>query len=136
MINKFRRLLIRLGKILPFVMCAFVFACYCESLFALSFNKYVMYQDSLVLNTPISFAIASKVQYDIFTLFIILVISISVETCRWNKLALLYLFVQLGEKSYFTKVELYAEYIYFIITLNLLICAFFVYKGITIITKH
>lgn len=133
MINQARRLLINFGKMIPFVLCFMVLISYTESLYALCTDNFMLYGDSAALYTPISFYIAKKFEYDWLTILATTILSISIETCYWNKLALFYLFVQLWEKTYFSTIELYSEYIYAIIAVNLLCSGFFVFKGITIL---
>lgn len=135
MINRARRLLINFGKMIPFVLCFMVLISYTESLYALCTDNFMLYGDSAALYTPISFYIAKRFEYDWLTILATTILSISIETCYWNKLALFYLFVQLWEKTYFSTIELYPEYIYAIIAVNLLCSGFFVFKGITILFR-
>lgn len=135
MIHKFRKFLILLGKILPFILCALILTCYCESLFALSSKDYVVYENSLILNTPLSFFLAKEVQYDILILFIALVISIATETCFWNRLACVYLGFNLFEKSIFD-FEIEPTYIYAICIANIIISLFLTFKGIKALMKR
>lgn len=135
MVNKIRRLLINLGKVLPFILCFVLLIGYSESIISLTFDNYLNYENYLTLNTPLSFWIALKFQYDYLTLFIITIISFAIETCKWNKLAILYLLMQLWEKDYFFTIELYKEYIYLICMINIIVCTFFVFKGITILFR-
>ena len=133
MVNGFRRLLIKFGKTIPFILCFVVFISYTESLIAVSTSDYMYYDGSITLSTPISFWIASRFEYDLLTMFAISVLSIAIETCIWNKLAILYLFIQLGEKSYFGSTELYPEYIISACVINIFICVLLCYKGFKII---
>lgn len=135
MINRARRLLINFGKMIPFVLCFMVLISYAESLYALCTDNFMLYGDSAALYTPISFYIAKRFEYDWLTILATTILSISIETCYWNKLALFYLFVQLWEKTFFSTIELYPEYIYAIIAVNLLCSGFFVFKGITILFR-
>lgn len=135
MIHKFRKFLIHLGKILPFILCALILTCYCESFLALFSKDYVIYDNSLILNTPLSFFLAQKVQYDILILFIALVISIATETCFWNKLACVYLGFNLFEKSIFD-FEIEPTYIYAICIANIIISLFLTFKGIKALMKR
>ena len=134
--NRFRRLLVRIGKMLPFAACAFLFEHYSECLISLIGNRYVVYDGNVILYTPASFLVGSYIEYNIQALFVLVVISIAVDTCIYNKLACLYLGVNLIEKSYFASVELYVEYIYVAVLLNMLASGFFVYKGFVILTKN
>lgn len=136
MVNKVRRFLINLGKVLPFILCFVVLVGFTESFVALCLNDYSMYDNCFVLNTPISFWIGERFQYDILTLFIIAIISIAIETCKWNKLAVLYLLIVLIERNSFINIELYKEYIYAIVIVNFIVCSLFVWQGIRIFLKN
>lgn len=135
MINKFRRLLIRVGKILPFIVCLLILLQYAETAFALLLSDFLVYDDMVIPNTPISFFIGRYFEYNLQMFVVLCIISIAIETCLANKTCCVYLGVNLYEKSYFANVELYTEYIYAICIANILICAFFCYKGITIFLK-
>ena len=136
MVNKVRRFLINLGKVLPFILCFIVLVGFSESFIALYNNDYLLYDNCFVLNTPISFWIGKKFQYDILSLFIIAIISIAIESCKWNKLAVVYLLIVLMERNIFIGIELYKEYIFAIVIVNLIVCGFFVYKGLIIFLKN
>ena len=98
-------------------------------------NKLVLFDENVYLYKPISWSIGEYFKYDFVSLFVFIVLSYAIETCIYNKLACLYLGVNLYEKSYFSTIELYPEYIYIICTTNILISGFFVFKGIKILTK-
>ena len=132
-IHKARVLLIETGKMLPFVVCFVVVISYTECLCSLLMESYAEYENSVVLNKPISWFIGQYFEYNVITLIILLTISVAVETCVWNKLAIVYLAIQLAEKEYFITVELYPEYVYAIVIANIIVSGFFVWKGIKIL---
>lgn len=129
-IRRTRVLLIEIGKVLPFLVCAIVMLSYMENLLSLMTHDYVIYKVSLVLNKSFSWTIGSFFEYNLITIVMLYTIGISVETCLMNKIATTYLLLQLGEKSYFSTIELYEEYIYAIVILNIAISGFLLYKGI------
>lgn len=135
MIHKARILLIELGKMLPFIVCFIVAVSYAEGLYALITNDFVLYDGCMVLNKPISWWIGQYFEYNLITVVILLTISVAVETCYWNKLAILYLSVQLIEKTYLSEIELYTGYIYAIVIANLIVSGFFAWKGIKILIR-
>ena len=108
---------------------------YGECLYALITCDFVATDDVIVLNKPVSWAIGEYFRYNVPTLFLLAVLSIAIRTCKWNKLALLYLAFQLWEKEYFMTIELYVEQIYVVVVVNIAICVFFIYKGIRIVTQ-
>lgn len=85
MIRKARVFLIELGKMLPFVVCFVIFISYAEDLYAISFDRYVIYESSYVLYKPISWYLGSAFEYNLITVSLMAVISVAVETCFWNK---------------------------------------------------
>ena len=126
--------LIRIGKIAPFLVCAIIALSYIESIYALATNDYVMFDNGTYLNKPISWYIGNYFKYDIATVFILSVLSISVETCLYNKMACAYLGVNLIEKSYFDfEMDLWP--IYIICTVNIIISTFIIYKGVKNVLK-
>ena len=134
MIRKARIWLIRLGKILPFVICFIVAMSYLETLFSLITNKLVDWCGYTIPNTPLSFFIGLYFEYNAQMLAVMTILSVAIETCRWNKLACLYLGINLIEKSYFD-FELDIETIYCICIINIIASTYLTYKGIKIITK-
>ena len=136
LIYKSRVALINIGKMLPFIVCAVVMVGYAETLFSLATNDFVMWDGNIIPNTPISRFVGFYFEYDIITLVILLTISVAIETCYWNKLAIVYLCIQLYEKNYLTSVELYTETICIIAFANILVSGFFVYKGAKMLIKY
>lgn len=129
MINKFRRLLIRIGKVVPFVLCLLICSNYTETLLALLTNDYIEWSGVIILNTRLSFLIGNYFEYNLQMLVVLCIISIAVETCIYNKLACVYLGVNLIEKSYFN-FELEPTYIHIICITNIIISSYLIYKGI------
>lgn len=129
-IHSFRVLLIRLGKISPFLITFLVFISYVESLLALMTNSLAEYNGEVVLYKPISCAIASYFEYDMYVVGFLTILAIAIETCIWNKLALLYLFIQLIEKGLLAHVMLDLWAYYIIVITNALISLVLTLKGI------
>jgi hypothetical protein len=134
-ITKTRITLIQIGKVLPFVVCFIVFLSYIEDVYALSFCDYIEFSDGVYLKKPLSWSIGEYFKYDIITLSILVVLSIAIETCVYNKLACGYLGINLAEKSYFD-FELEPTTIYIICLANILVAGYLTIKGIKILTRH
>lgn len=128
--HSFRVLLIRLGKSLPFIITFLVSISYIESAWALATNSLAEFNGEVVLYKPISWFIASYFEYNIYILGLVVVISLAVETCIWNKLAILYLIVQLVEKEWLKHVVLDESVAHLLIAINILASLFLVYKGL------
>lgn len=130
MINKARRLLINIGKLLPFVVCFIVFFSYIESVYAISLQHYLVYHDFVALNKPISQFIASYFEYDWLSVVVLLIISIAIETCCWNKIAVTYLGLHLVFKGYVSDIELEEHAIVCLCVINIIITSIIIYKGV------
>jgi hypothetical protein len=93
----------------------------------------MIYKDSITLNTPISFWLADKFEYDYLTLFAMTILSYAVETCLWNKIGIAYLAIQLAFKNYIANFELEPTTIYIICLANILVASYLTIKGIKIL---
>ena len=133
-IHKTRILLIQIGKILPFIVCFIAIISYSESIFALCFENYILYDNYAILYKPISFFIGRYFEYNLQTLVVLCVISVAIETCIYNKLACLYLGVNMFEKYYFD-FELEPTTIYIICLVNILVAGYITIKGLRIISR-
>lgn len=131
-VYKARVLLINMGKMLPFILCGVIAIAYIESFISLAIQDFVVWNDSIILNNSISWFIGKYFEYDLVTLVALLVLSISTETCYWNKLSCLYLGINLLEKSYFD-FELEPTAIYIICIANIIVAGYLTYKGIKIL---
>lgn len=134
LVYKARVGLIRFAKVFPFILCFIVLVSLSETLFALLMSDFVLFDGSLIPNTPFSWIIAEFYTFGIYSLLLAFVFAISFETCIYNKASIGYLALFLGQQKYFPTIELYTEYIYAICIANILICGFFCYKGIRILT--
>ena len=136
LVYKSRIGLIRFAKVFPFLLCFIVLISLSETIFALLISDFVILDRSLTPNTPLAWFIADKYEFEIYSVLSAIFLSIAFETCVWNKASEIYLLVLLKQQTYFPTIELYIEYIYAICIANILICAFFCYKGITIFLKN
>ena len=136
MIHKARIWLIRLGKVLPFIVCCVVMLSYFETIFNLATNTLSCWGGVVIPNKTFSWLIAQYFEYNVQMLIVLCVISIAIETCIYNKLACGYLGINLAEKSYFD-FELEPTTIYVICLANILVAGYITFKGIKILsTKH
>lgn len=135
-IYKTRVALIRIGKVLPFLICALLVVSYAESAFALATDDFVVYDDEIILNKPVSWLVGDYFEYNLQMLAVLCIISIAVETCIWNKLACAYLGINLYEKSFF-ETHVYDNEIYYaVICANIIIAAWITYKGLRILFER
>lgn len=124
-----RKLIIDIGKVLPFLVCCVVILSYVESLFSLALSDFLYLDGAMILNTPLSYLVGQIFEYDVIMFAIMLVLGLAIEACRWNILTTLYLGIHLLEKSYFD-FELTPFCIYLIILSNLIVSCYLVYRGI------
>ena len=131
MVYKARILLINMGKVLPFLICFIVAISYSECLYALLAQDYVVMDNFVYLNKPISWQLGKVFEYNIQIIAVVTILSFAIKTCKWNKLAIAYLALQLYEKQYFANHQWDNEnYYYVVIAINIAICLFLVFKGI------
>ena len=133
-VYKARVLLIRLGKVLPFLLCAAIIISYTETILSLTMNNFVEWNGYVIPNKSISWFIGTYFEYDLFTLAALVVLSISIQTCLYNKLSCAYLGVNLVEKSYFD-FEIEPIYIYVICIANIMVAGYLIYRGIKNLLK-
>lgn len=122
--------LIRIGKMLPFLICFLVFVSYAESAFALATDDFLYYDDMLIPNKPISWLIGAYFEYNVQMLIVLFIISVAIETCVWNKLACVYLSVNLAEKSWFASHEYEVTIYIAVCVVNMVVSAWLCWKGV------
>lgn len=69
-----RKLVIDIGKVLPFIVCGVVIISYVESLFSLALSNYLYYDGTMILDTPLSFLVGQIFEYDVIMFAIMLVL--------------------------------------------------------------
>ena len=132
MIHKARVWLVRLGKVLPFVICFIVMLSYSETAFNLATNDLFSWCGIVIPSKPISWFISGYFEYNLQMLVVLCIVSIAIETCIYNKLACGYLGINLAEKSYFD-FELEPTTIYIICVINIVVSFYITFKGIKIL---
>ena len=137
LITTIRRLLIRFGKAIPFILSFVVCISYAECIIAIATDNMVVYDDFAIPYTPVSYKLASIFEYDWMTMLATTILSYAVETCVWNKIGIAYLAVQLAFKNYIADFELEPTTIYIICIVNIIVAGYLTYKGTQIlINKH
>lgn len=100
MVTLFRKILIRTGKIIPFVFAFVVALSYIESIYAVS-NE-IMVSDTeggYVYYLPISNYIGNIVYIDWFDVLLLYVLAVALEFCWRNMLAVHYLLLNLAVRT-------------------------------------
>lgn len=127
--NTARRILIRIGKSLPFLFAFLVFVNYTENVYAITLGKYADFGGNLVYDTPLSYAIASYIEYDCALVILAGIISLAIEACIWNLLCGVYLLFNLLEKSFFLTHDFSPEVYLYVSVVNMLIAGFLCFQG-------
>lgn len=135
LITAIRRLLIRFGKAIPFVLSFVVCVSYAECIIAIASDNIVVYDDFAIPYTPVSYKLASIFEYDWMTILATTILSYAVETCVWNKIGIAYLAVQLAFKNYIADFELEPTTIYIICLANIIVAGYLTYKGIKMLLR-
>lgn len=127
-----RVMLIRVGKVLPFLMCLAVAISYAESSISTASGWLVVWNGSVIPFKPISWPIGRYIEYNAMFVVVLAIISISIEACIYNKMACIYLAVNLIEKHLFQCIIIDEFLIYPISALNVAVAIYIVAKGIFI----
>lgn len=130
-INLSRKLLINIGKMLPFILCMAVCVSYIESLHSILGQHYVVWGDEAYLSKPVSFFIGKYLNYNIQMLVLVFIISISVRTCYYNKLACGYLLINTFQKHIFEENAYDVETCCVVCFVNIYACWWLVKNGVS-----
>lgn len=133
---KARIVIIRFAKTFPFILCTLVLLSYVDCMIALATENFASYGNFIIPYTPFSWFIGKIFEYGIYSIILALILSCAMETCIYNRLCVLYLFIHLIAKHYILQVEMYEEYIYMTCAINIIICSLFVYKGFKILCHY
>lgn len=136
MVTLFRKILIRSGKIIPFVLAFIVVVGYIESTYAVYNELYEMCDDgSVILYTPISNYIGNIVYIDWFDVLLLYVLAVALEFCWRNMLAVHYLLLNLAVRTLVEHFYIESGIVVGIASFMALAGLYCVYGGITIFLK-
>jgi len=100
MVTLFRKLLIRVGKVIPFVFAFIVVISHIESIFAILNDDIVLdFEGYYTYNVPISNYIGNIVYVDWFDVLLLYVLAVALEFCWRNMLAVHYLLLNLAVRT-------------------------------------
>jgi hypothetical protein len=137
MVTLFRKILIRIGKIIPFVLAFIVVVGYIESTHAVYNELYEMCDDgSVILYTPISNYIGNIVYIDWFDVLLLYVLAVGLEFCWRNMLAVHYLLLNLAVRTLVEHFYIESSIVVGIASFMALCGLYCVYGGITIFLKN
>ena len=119
-----------MGKVLPFLLCFVVFVGYVESFVLAVMNECFVYGSDNIICGRFAMYVGGVFEYNYLTVVSMFIISVAIETCYWNKLAVLYLLLHLVFKAYIQDIELEEDEICILSIINVILSGFLVYKGI------
>lgn len=100
MVTLFRKLLIRVGKVIPFVFAFIVVISHIESIFAILNDDIILdFEGYYTYNIPISNYIGNIVYIDWFDVLLLYVLAVALEFCWRNMLAVHYLLLNLAVRT-------------------------------------
>lgn len=85
MVTLFRKLLIRLGKTIPFVLAFILLVGYVETIHSIITNNTIVdAEENIIYNMPISFFIADIVYIDWLDVLLIWILCFALELCKYS----------------------------------------------------
>ncbi len=85
MVTLFRKLLIRIGKVIPFLFAFIVAFGYAENLYAMYMGNIVEYYNGEIMyDCPISIYISDIIFIDWFDVLLLYILAIALEFCKYN----------------------------------------------------
>ena len=136
MVTLFRKLLIRVGKVIPFVFAFIVVISHIESIFAILNDDIVLdFEGYYTYNVPISNYIGNIVYIDWFDVLLLYVLAVALEFCWRNMLAVHYLLLNLAVRTLVEHSYIESGIVVGIASFMALCGLYCVYGGITIFLK-
>lgn len=130
-----RRGIIWIGKYAPFVIVAIVTISNIEALYALLLSNYIEFNNTLMYNKPISWWIGERFELSIAWVAALVVLSVGVEACVWNRACIAFLAVVLWQKDFFLEHTIDETCFSVVLIVNSTIGTLLVIKGIKILTN-
>ena len=85
MVTLFRKLLIRLGKTIPFVLAFILLVGYVETIYSIITNNTIVdAEENIIYNLPISFFIADIVYIDWLDVLLVWILCFALELCKYS----------------------------------------------------
>lgn len=137
MITFFRKLLIRVGKIIPFVFAFIVMVSHIETAYAVLNDKIVIDMEGYyTYDVPISNYIGNIVYIDLFDVLLLYILGVALEFCWRNMLAVHYLLLNLAVRTLTEHFYIESGIVVWLAGFMALACSYCIYGGITILLKN
>lgn len=136
MVTLFRKLLIRVGKVIPFVFAFIVVISHIESIFAILNDDIVLdFEGYYTYNVPISNYIGNIVYIDWFDVLLLYILAVALEFCLRNMLAVHYLLLNLAVRTLVEHFYIESGIVVGLASFMALAGLYCVYGGIKILLK-
>lgn len=137
MITFFRKLLIRVGKIIPFVFAFIVMVSHIETAYAVLNDNIVLdVEGHYTYDVPISNYIGNIVYIDWFDVLLLYILGVALEFCWRNMLAVHYLLLNLAVRTLVEHFYIESGIVVGITSFMALAGLYCAYGGITILLKN
>ena len=134
MVTLFRKILIRVGKVIPFVFAFIVVISHIESIFAILSDDIILdLEGYYTYNVPISNYIGNIVYIDWFDVLLLYVLAVALEFCWRNMLAVHYLLLNLAVRTLVERVYIESGIVVGLASFMALAGLYCVYFGIKIL---
>ena len=130
-----RRGIIWIGKYAPFFIVAIVTLSNAETLYSIIADRYSTFDGMIIYYKPISWWIGERFELDIACVAALVVLSVGVEACVWNRACIMFLSLVLLQKDFFLEHTIDETYFVVVLVLNSTIGILLVVKGIKIISR-
>ncbi len=85
MVTLFRKLLIRLGKTIPFVLAFILLVGYVETIYSIITNNTIVdAEENAIYNMPISFFLADIIYIDWLDVLLVWILCFALELCKYS----------------------------------------------------
>ena len=85
MVTLFRKLLVRFGKIIPFVLAFISLVGYVETIYSIITNSTIVdAEENIIYNLPISFFLADIVYIDWLDVLLVWILCVALELCKYS----------------------------------------------------
>ena len=136
MITFFRKLLIRVGKIIPFVFAFIVMVSHIETAYAVLNDNIVLDMEGYyTYDVPISNYIGNIVYIDWFDVLLLYILGVALEFCKYNMRAVHYLLLNLAVRTLVEHFYIESSIVVGTAIFMALAGLYCVYSGITIFLK-
>lgn len=125
-----RRGIIQIGKYAPFVIVAIVTLSNIETVYSVMFDRYATFGGVTMYYKPVSWWIGRVFELNIAWILALTVLSIGVEACIWNRIAIAYLSLVLFQIDFFLEHDVSDKTFMCVLSINCAIGVFLITKGL------